>query len=71
MRTRRLKLLYAIAGLLFTGYYSVGLIARHITEQTPMTSGTLYCLLLFASIPTVGYVVLFMLFPRAGRLLRR
>jgi hypothetical protein len=70
MRVRRLKLLYALASLLFAGYYSVGLLARHIADRVPISSGTLFCLLLFVSIPAVGYVLLFILFPRAGRLLR-
>jgi hypothetical protein len=68
---RRLKLLYAIIGLLFAGYYSAGLLAYHVREHIPMSSGTLFCLLLFVSIPAVGYAVLFKLFPLAGRLLRR
>jgi hypothetical protein len=70
MQMRRLKLLYALSGLLFTGYCSVKLIAQHITDHVPITSGTLYCLLLFVSVPAVGYVLLFMLFPWAGRLLK-
>ncbi len=59
MGMQRLKLLYALAGFIFTGYCSVELIAQHITNHVPMTSGALFCLLLFASVPTVGYVVLF------------
>jgi len=71
MRVRQLKLLYALASLLWTGGLSVWLLARHITDRIPITSGTLFCLLLFVSVPAVGYVLLFMLFPRAGRFLRR
>jgi hypothetical protein len=71
MRTRRLKLLYLLVGLLFTGYYSVGLIRYHLTEHIPMSGGTLFCLLLFVSVPAVGYAVLFTLVPLAGRFLRR
>ena len=71
MRARPLKLLYAMASLLWTGYYSVELLARHITDRTPITSGTLLCLLLFVSVPAIGYAILFILFPRAGRYLRR
>jgi hypothetical protein len=68
-RTGGLKLLYALASLLFAGYWSVNLLAYHVTEHVPISSGTLLCLLLFVSVPTVGYVVLFKLFPVAGRLL--
>ena len=71
MGVRHLKLLYALAGLLFAGYWSFGLLSYHIANRVPMSSGTLFCLLLFVSIPAFGYVLLFMLFPRAGRLLRR
>jgi hypothetical protein len=71
MRVRRLKLLYALAGLIFTGYCSVKLLAVHIADHVPISIGTLFCLLLFISIPALGYVLLFMVVPRAGRLLRR
>ena len=68
---RRLKLLYLLASLLWLGYCSVELLARHIADRIPISSGTLLCLLLFVSIPAIGYVLLFLLFPRAGRLVRR
>jgi hypothetical protein len=71
MRVRHLKLLYALASLLWTGYVSVELLARHIADRIPISSGTVFCLLLFVSIPAFGYVLLFILFPRAGRSLRR
>jgi hypothetical protein len=70
-QARHLKLLYALAGLLWTGYYSVRLLARHFADGIPISNGTVFCLLLVVSVPVVGYVVLFMLFPRAGRRLRR
>jgi hypothetical protein len=71
MRVRLLKLLYALASLLWTGYSSMQLLARHITDHVPITSGTVFCLLLFVSIPAFGYVLLFILFPLAGRRLRQ
>ena len=71
MQVRRLKILYALAGLIFTGYCSVKLLAIHIADHIPVSIGTLGCLLLFVSIAAIGYVLLFMLLPRAGRLLRR
>jgi hypothetical protein len=49
----------------------VWLLASHVTNRIPITSGTLFCLLLFVSVPTVAYVLLFTLFPRAVRFLRR
>lgn len=71
MRVRYLKLLYALASLLFTGYYSVELIAWHIADRAPISGGTLFCLFLFVSVPAIGYAALFLLFPWAGRRLRR
>ena len=70
-RIQRLKVLYALASLLWTGYCSVRLLASHVADHIPISSGTLYCLLLFVSVPAFGYVLLFKLFPLAGRLLRR
>jgi hypothetical protein len=67
MRVRHLKLLYALASLLWTGYVSVELLAHHIAVRIPISSGTLSCLLLFVFIPAFGYVLLFILFPWAGR----
>jgi hypothetical protein len=67
---QRLKLLYVVAGLLLAGYWSERLIAVHLTEGIPISSGTIFCLALFVSVPAFGYVVLFKLFPLAGRFLR-
>jgi hypothetical protein len=60
-----------LVGLLWIGYSSERLLAIHAAEHTPISSGTVYCLLLFVSIPVFGYLLLFKLFPLAGRLLRR
>ncbi len=66
-RLQGLKLLYALAGLLWTGYWSVNLLSAHATEHVPISTGTLLCLLLFVSVPALGYVLLFKLFPLASR----
>jgi hypothetical protein len=71
MQVRHLKLLYALAGLLGAGYWSVDLVAYHIANRIPVSKGTLFCLLLFVAIPTFGYVVLFILFPYLLRLTRK
>jgi hypothetical protein len=71
MQVRHLKGLYALASLLWTAGLSVWLLASHVTDRSPITSGTLFCLLLFVSVPAIGYVLLFTLFPRAIRFLRR
>ncbi len=70
-RIRRLKLLYALASLVWIGYMSTRLIVPHIADRNPISSGTLLCLLLFVSIAAFGYVLLFKLFPLAGRLIKR
>lgn len=71
LKIRRLKIAYALASLLFLGYYSFELLARHVADHIPISSGTLFCLLLFVSVPALGYFVLFKLFPLAGRFVRR
>ena len=74
MRVRRLKFLYGLASLLWTwtGYLSEKLLAGfRIADRIPIRTGTLFCLLLFVSVPAIGYVLLFRLFPKAGRFLRR
>jgi len=68
MRVRHLKLLYALVGLLWTGYWSVELLAYHIADRVPISSGTLLCLLLFVAIPASGYALLFSLVPYLLRL---
>jgi hypothetical protein len=68
---RSLKILYALAGLAFAGYWSEKLLAYHVAGHIPIASGTLLCLLLFVAVPAFGYVLLFKMFPLAGRFLRR
>ncbi len=70
-RIQHLKVLYVLASLLWSGSWSVRLLASHVSDHVPISTGTLFCLLLFVSIPALGYVLLFKLFPLAGRLLRR
>jgi len=69
-RIQRLKLLYALAGLLWTGYWFERVLAAHVADRTPISGGTLMCLLLFVAVPAFGYVLLFKLFPLAGRFRR-
>ena len=68
---RRLKFAYALTSLLWVGYWSFQLLTRHIADRIPISSGGLYCLLLFVTIPACGYALLFKAFPWAGRALRR
>jgi hypothetical protein len=71
LRIQRLRLVYALASLIWVGYSFFELAAAHMADGRPFSSGTLYCILLFVSVPACGYVLLFKLFPWAGRSLRR
>jgi hypothetical protein len=68
---RNLKILCVGAGVLWAGYWSANLLADHITKHVPPTTGTVFCLVLFASVPALAYVLLFKLFPLASRLVKR
>jgi hypothetical protein len=68
---RGLKLLYALVGLLFASFWTEKLIAAHFADHIPFSVGTFYCILLFVSVPALGYILLFKLFPLAGRFLKR
>jgi hypothetical protein len=68
---RSLKVLYALTGILWAGYWSENLIAAHLTDHIPFSTGSFECLMLFVSIPAIGYVLLFKVLPLTGRLLRR
>jgi hypothetical protein len=67
MRMLHLKFLYALAGLIWTGYWSEKLLAAHVAGHIPISTGTFVCLLLFVAVPAIGYGLLFMLLPLAGR----
>jgi hypothetical protein len=70
-RLQHLKILYVLLGVIFAGYWSENLVAFHLREHTPLSTGAILCLLLFVAVPTLGYGLLFKLFPLAGRFLRR
>jgi hypothetical protein len=70
-RIQRLKLVYVFVSSFWVVYSFFKLFAPHVADHNPISTGTLYCALLFVSVPAFGYVLLFKLFPLAGRLLRR
>ena len=41
MRVQHLKILYALAGSLFAGYWSEQLIAYHVANRVPISIGTM------------------------------
>ncbi len=71
LRIRRLKLAYGVVSLLWVGWSFFELLAPHIADRIPFSLGTLYCMLLFVSVPALGYLLIFKVFPWAGRSLRR
>ena len=71
MRVRHLKFLYALAGLIWTGYWWEKLLSAHVADHVPISKGMLICLVLFVLIPAIGYGLLFTVFPWAARFRRR
>lgn len=68
---RRLKLLYGASSAIWLGYYAVRLFVLPPADHNPHLSAAVYCFLLVATVPGLGYVLLFKVFPWVGRFLRR
>jgi hypothetical protein len=64
-----LKRLYLLASAGWIGFYLVKLMTPS-PDRNPHLSGVAFCTLLFLGIAAVGYVLLFLLLPWAGRRLR-
>lgn len=74
LRVQRLKLAYALVSLLWLAYSFFELLVPHIEDRTPYSLGTLCCMLLFVSVPALGYLLVLKVFPwtlRGLRLTRR
>jgi hypothetical protein len=70
-RAAYLKLLYAFAGAVWL-IYVVRLLTLPCANCNPNLSAFLYCFLLIGVLPaSLGYVLLFKIFPWAGRTLRK
>jgi len=70
-RIAYLKLIYVLAGISWFVLWTVKLLSVPAAERNPNPIGLVYCLLLFAAIPTLGYVLLFKFLPWTGRRLRQ
>lgn len=68
---RHLKLLYGAISAVWLGYYADKLFLRPPADHNPHLSAAVYCFLLIAAVPGLGYVLLFKTFPWVGRMLRR
>lgn len=69
-RVAYLKRLYVLAGVSWFAFWTFKLLSIPSSDRNPNPLALVYCLLLFAAIPALGYVLLFMLLPWAGRKLR-
>jgi len=69
-RIAYLKLIYVLAGISFFAYWTIKLLSVPSADRNPNPLGLVYCLLLFAGVPTLGYILLFKVLPWTGRRLR-
>ncbi|MBZ5575613.1 MAG: hypothetical protein LAP40_03515 [Acidobacteriia bacterium] len=70
-RVAYLKRLYALAGASWFAFWAIKLLTAPSADRNPNPLGLVYCLLLFAGLPSLGYVLLFIILPWTGRRLRR
>jgi hypothetical protein len=66
-----LKRIYVLAGILWFAFWTIKLLSFSSADRNPNPLGLVYCLLLFAGLPTLGYIVLFKVLPWTGRRLRQ
>lgn len=69
-RVAYLKLIYVLGGISWFVFWTVKLLSIPSADRNPNPLALVYCLLLFAAIPTSGYLLLFLILPWAGRKLR-
>jgi len=70
-RIAYLKLVYLLAGVSWFAFWTFKLLMIPAADRNPNPLGLVYCLLLFAAIPALGYVLLFIILPWTGRKLRQ
>ena len=68
---RHLKLLYGVAYLFWLAFYAIKLFFLPPPDHNPNLSAAVYCFLLVAAVPALGYLLLFNVFPWIVRSLRR
>ena len=70
-RVAYLKLIYLLAGVSWFAFWTFKLLTIPAADRNPNPLGLVYCLLLFAAVPALGYVLLFKILPWTGRKLRQ
>jgi hypothetical protein len=70
-RVAYLKLIYVLAGVSWFAFWTVKLLSTPSADRNPNPLALVYCLLLFAGLPAIGYVLLFKILPWTGRKLRQ
>ena len=70
-RIAYLKLLYVLVGVSWFVFWTVKLLSVPSADRNPYPMGMVYCLVLFAGIPAVGYILLFQVLPWTARRLRQ
>ena len=70
-RVAYLKLIYTLAGVSYLAFWTFKLLAIPAADRNPSPFAAVECLLLFATLPTLGYVLLFKILPWTGRKLRQ
>jgi hypothetical protein len=67
-----LKVLYVVASSAYVGRYVIPLFFRPATEGNPHPiAAAVHCIFTVGALPALGYLLLFVVFPRIGRSLRR
>ena len=69
-RIAYLKLMYALAGVSWFAFWTFRLLTMTTPGRNPNPLGLVACLLLFAALPALGYVLLFKTVPWVSRRLR-
>jgi uncharacterized membrane protein len=68
MWVRYLRLMYVFACMVWSVYFSVGLLRIPVSERNPHVSGFVLCLFVVVIFPSaLGYWLLFKALPWAGR----
>jgi hypothetical protein len=70
-RLAYLKLIYVLGGVSWFAYWTFKLLATPVADRNPNPLGLIECLLLFAALPALGYLLLFKVLPWTGRRLRQ
>lgn len=62
-----LKVIYGLVGLTWFAYWTFQLLRIPSADRNPNPMALVDCLLLFAAIPALGYILLFKILPWTGQ----